>query len=115
MNVGRHILTMIIAVALAVLPAFGGAVSVAKSVETALTAPVEECCEHGATHGTPCENTAKMPQDCSLACCAISYVYPGTAGWDIVYVPVARTLDPIHDSDAVISRATSPPFRPPRA
>ena len=105
---------MIIAVALAVLPAFGGAVSVARTVETALAAPVEECCGHGATHGKPCQNTAKMPQDCSLACCAISCVYPGTAGFGIVYAPVARTLDPIHDSDAVISRATSPPFRPPR-
>jgi hypothetical protein len=115
MGVSRTILTMILALAVAILPAVGGAVSVAKAAEASITAPVQDCCEH---HGGSCDQQPGhgMMDDCAsmAACAAHCFNFTGLSAAEISYVPVGAVLVMNAAGPVVASHTDPPPFPPPR-
>jgi hypothetical protein len=116
----RLVLSILLAFAIAVLPALGGAVSVVKAVESAtVTAAVaaDECCDHQDIPGDSHQHHGIGMDDCaSLAACAAKcFVYAGVAPVEaapFVTVAIALTISP---SPAFVSHSDPPPFPPPRA
>lgn len=106
---------MILALAVAVLPAVGGAVSVAKAVESSVSASAEDCCEH---HGMPCDqgHSHGAMDDCAsmAACAAHCFNFTGVSAAGVFYAPVEAALVTSFTSPAVASHSDPPPFPPPR-
>lgn len=104
---------MIVAFAVAVLPAVGGAVRVAKAMEAASMASAEQCCEHGAQ---PCEQDRHATDDCaSIAVCAVKcFNFAGLAACDVSYVPAGAVAVTIPAAPIFVSHTDPPPFPPPR-
>ena len=115
MGVGRTILTMILAFSVAILPAVGGAVTVAKAVESSFAVSAQDCCEH---HGTPCDQGqghGTMDDCASTAACATHcFNFAGASAWDVPYAPVETGLVTSFAGPAVVSHSDPPPFPPPR-
>jgi hypothetical protein len=113
MRIGRAIVAVLVAVAVALLPVASSAVSAAKidgAVAVDMTAPVE------ADQGTPCDHGGKAIDDCvSLSACALKcFAYAGTALPRLAIPLMAMRIARAFASDDVVTRAGAPPFRPPR-
>jgi hypothetical protein len=120
MRRARLVLSVLLAFAIALLPALGGAGSVVKVVESATAAMMvaNECCEH---HGTPCESQEQHHRgamdDCvSLAACAAKcFGYAAVAPVDVGQFDVVAVVLTISPSPAFVSHSDPPPFPPPRS
>lgn len=113
MGVGRTIVTAIVAIAIAVLPAVGGAMAVAKAVESSLTAAADECCEH---HGMPCDQSRHAMDDCgsAAACAAKCFNFVGISACEVSFVTVGAVPVAISAMPAFEPHTDPPPFPPPR-
>jgi hypothetical protein len=121
MRPARLVLSVLLAIAVAVLPALGGAVSVVKAVESAAAAVMvaDECCEH---QGIPCDSPPQhhhrgAMDDCaSLAACAAKcFGYAGVAPVEVAWFDVVAVVLTVSPSPAFVSHTDPPPFPPPRA
>jgi hypothetical protein len=113
MSIGRTITALLIALAVAMLPAGGGAGLSVKSPEAAgmsIAEDMPDCCPHKAD---PCE---KAMDDCaSMATCALKcFSFVGTSAV-IIFPSVLATVTASFTPDRFSSQAGGPPFRPPRA
>jgi hypothetical protein len=120
MRPARLVLSILLAIAIAVLPALGGAVSVVKAVESATAAMMvaDECCEH---QGIPCDSQQQhhggAMDDCaSLAACAAKcFGYAGVAPVEVAQFDVVAVALTVSPSPAFVSHSEPPPFPPPRS
>jgi hypothetical protein len=112
MSVGRAIVTLLIALSVAILPAAAGAGASAKSPEAAgisMTEEMPDCCPHKAN---PCENA--MDHCATMATCALKcFSFAGTSAV-IIFPSTFAKMTPSFTADPLSSQAVSPPFRPPR-
>jgi hypothetical protein len=119
MRIGRTILTLLIAISVALLPAAGGAAVAVKSSDmAAMTAArampasgdMAECCPH---QTNPC---GKAADNCaSMAACALKWFnFCGTDFSALIFPPVGSALKPLLMSQNVPTQSGAPPFRPPR-
>jgi hypothetical protein len=119
MRPARLVLSILLAIAIAVLPALGGAVSVVKAVESAAAAMMveDECCEHQGTCDPQQQHHRGAMDDCaSLAACAAKcFAYAGVAPADVAQFDVVAVALTISPSPAFVSHRDPPPFPPPRA
>jgi hypothetical protein len=118
MRRARVVLSMLMAIAIAVLPAIGGAVSVVKAVESATTAMAasDDCCEQGGMPGDPKDHHGAMDDCASLAACAAKcFNYAGVSAGEVTYVEIAVATLTVAPSPALVSFTDPPPFPPPRS
>jgi hypothetical protein len=113
MGTGRTILAVLIAWAVAMLPAAGGAGVSVKSPEPADMSMMEDmtdCCPHKAN---PCE---KAMDDCAaMATCVLKcFSFTGTSSSNIVFPSTFAKMTTSFAANPFSSQAGSPPFRPPR-
>ena len=114
MAFARTILALVTALAVAVLPAAGGAAVNAKSYHaTEMTAakPMDDCCPQAANG---CDKAA---HECtSMATCAL-HCFSFMAGQSspLVYPWSVGHIVPIFENVGLCTQTGSPPFRPPRA
>ena len=116
MKIGRIALALLIALSVAALPAAGGVVAVAKSVEMTSTAAAEmaamddmDCCPHKAN---PCEKG--MDGCSSMATCALKcFSFTGIAS-PVVFPSYRAQLSAAFGANPFNSQTGSPPYRPPR-
>jgi hypothetical protein len=111
MAFARTILALLIALSVAWLPAAGAAAFKFKSQEMAEMSASEpmDCCPSAAD---PCK---VMPDCASMAACMANCLgYAGGESSPLVYPMALAALMPVFESGILHSRATSPPFRPPR-
>jgi hypothetical protein len=118
MRPARILMTLLLALSIAVLPALGGAVSVVKAVESmaATELAAEACCE---LQAEPCDarhqQNGSMGDCASLAVCAAKcFVYAGVAAIgptcpDVIAVALTDSCLPAFES-----HIEPPPFPPPR-
>ena len=111
MRVGRTILALLVAFAVAALPMAGVSASVAKSAAILVSSSVHDC-----DHGGPGEDASKAAGDCAgmAACAAKCFNYAGTVVSDLRLLPVASTVPPVLERNLIVSQVATPPFRPPR-
>lgn len=113
MSIGRTIVTLLVALSVAMLPAAGSAGVSVKSPEAAgisMTEDMSDCCPHQAN---PCE---KSMDDCgAMAACALKcFSFLGTSAV-IVFPSAFAKMTASFAANPFCSQAGSPPFRPPRA
>ena len=118
MPLGRAIVAVILAIAVAMLPATGGA---------AFAAQIDAGLGRGATtelmvvtttdQASPCDHGSSAVDDCgSLAVCALEcFTYAGLRLPSLQVPFSAACAPPGRTTDIVASRDGAPPFRPPRA
>jgi hypothetical protein len=118
MRSARLVLSILLATAIAVLPALGGAVSIVKAVESAAVAMMvaDECCEH---QGIPCDSQQHhrgAMDDCAslAACVAKCFAYAGVAPVEVAQFDVVAVVLTMLPSPAFVSHSDPPPFPPPR-
>jgi len=115
MSIGRTILTLLIALSVAMLPAVAGsniALKLTDMTEMADMADMAamddmDCCPHKAK---PCDDCSSMAT-CQLAC----FGFSATASSNVIFPRVTASLSPLSGANAFRSQIGSPPFRPPRA
>jgi len=118
LQIGRNILVVLIAVAIATLPASIGIVSAAPAATMIVAASqaMADCDHH--QHKAPGGKTQKSADDgACMASCALNCFNFTAAGFSgIVFSSSASAaLKPVHASNIFASLLGSPPFRPPRA
>lgn len=114
MNIGRIILTSLIALSVAMLPAGVGLNIAAKSTDMTEIADMADmvamedmdCCPHKAK---PCDDCSSMAT-CPLKC----FSFFATSASNIMFPSVAASLSSFSGDNAFRSQKGSPPFRPPR-
>ena len=113
MRVARTIMVLLLALAVAVLPAVSGIALAAKSIETTFSVAVPDCAHH---HGSPADHSSKAMDDCTsmAGCAAKCFNYIGNVVYRPAFVPVGATVQPLEASKVVTSEIGNPPFRPPR-
>ena len=111
MYLGRTLLTLLIVLSVAMLPAASGARAVAKSMDTAGMGAMDgmDCCPHKTN---PCDKA----NDCaSMAACALKcFGFSATSPSGVVFPTFVSSLNPFFGTNAFHSQKGSPPFRPPR-
>jgi len=112
MSVGRTILALLIALAVATLPAAGGAgvKSPAPAASMSAMEDMPDCCPYKAD---PC---AKAMDDCAaMATCALKcFSFAGAASSIIVFPSAFASMAIPLAANPFASQPGSPPFRPPR-
>ena len=113
MRIGHTIVTLLIALSVALLPAAASAGVSVKSPEAAgvsMTEDMPDCCPHKVN---PCE---KAMDDCAaMATCALKcFSFVGTSSI-IVFPSAFAKMTASFAANPFSSQAGSPPFRPPRA
>jgi hypothetical protein len=113
MSIARTIVTLLIALSVAILPAAASAGMSVKSLEAAgisTTEDMPDCCPHKAN---PCE---KAMDNCgSMATCALKcFSFVGTSSI-IVFPSTFAKMTASFAANPLSSQAGTPPFRPPRA
>jgi hypothetical protein len=113
MSIGRTILTLLIALSVAILPTAGAADVSVKSPEPADMSMMEDmtdCCPHKTN---PCEKTMN---DCAaMATCVLKcFSFTGTSSSNIVFPSAFAKMTASIAGNPFPSQAGSPPFRPPR-
>ena len=112
MNVGRTILALLIALAVAMLPAAGGAgvKSPAPAADVSAMEDMPDCCPQKAD---PC---AKVMDDCAaVATCALKcFSFAVTSSSIIVFPSAFSSMTIPLAANPFASQPGSPPFRPPR-
>ena len=112
MSFARTILALLIALSVAWLPTAGAAAFKFKShemTEMSASEPMDDCCPSAAD---PCKG---MPDCASMAACMVNCLsYAGGMSSPLVYPVTLAAPMPLFESGILHSRATSPPFRPPR-
>jgi hypothetical protein len=117
MRIGRTIVAVLVALAVATLPAATGFASGAMTAMEISASPAMPDCDHH-HHNAPGGKTQKSMDDCaSMAGCALKcFNFTGTILAGIAYSSSASAaLKPVHASNIFASQMGSPPFRPPRA
>ena len=118
MRIGRTIVAVLVALAVAMLPAATGFASGAMTAMEIAASPAMPDCGHNHHNNAPGGETQKSMDDCaSMAGCALKcFNFTGTILASIAYSSSASAaLKPIHASNIFASLMGSPPFRPPRA
>ena len=120
MRIGRTIVAVLVALAVATLPAATGFASGAMTATEISASPAMPDCDHHHHHhhNAPGGKTQKSMDDCaSMAGCALKcFNFTGTILAGIAYSSSASAaLKPFHASNIFASLMGSPPFRPPRA
>ena len=116
MRIGRTIVAVLVALAVAMLPTATGFASGAMTAMEISASPAMPDCDHH--HNAPGGKTQKSMDDCaSMAGCALKcFNFTGTILAGIAYSSSASAaLKPVHASNIFASQMGSPPFRPPRA
>jgi hypothetical protein len=112
MSIGRTIVTLLIALSVAMLPAAGSAGVSVKSPEAAgisMTEGMPDCCPHKAN---PCEKATDVCA--AMAACALKcFSFLGTSAV-IVFPSAFAKMTASFAANPFSSQAGSPPFRPPR-
>ena len=113
---GRTILAILVAVAVALLPASGGAAFAAEHDGTHSRAAVALTMAD-ADDAVPCDHGRSTVADCgSLAFCALKcFTYAGLSVPTIATPFAVACAPPVPPIDGVDSRDGAPPCRPPRA
>ena len=117
MRIGRTIVAIFVALAVATLPAATGFASGAMTAMEISASPAMPDCDHH-HHNAPGGKTQKSMDDCaSMAGCALKcFNFTGTILAGIAYSSSASAaLKPVRTSNNISSRMGSPPFRPPRS
>jgi hypothetical protein len=112
MSNGRTILALLIALAVALLPAAGGAgVKSPAPAGMSVMEDMPDCCPYKAD---PCE---KAMDNCgTMATCALKcFSFAGTASSIIVSPSTFASITISFAANPLSSQTGSPPFRPPRA
>jgi hypothetical protein len=113
MSVGRTIVTLLIALSVAMLPAAGSAGVSVRSPEEAgisLMEDMPDCCPQ---KGNPCE---KAMDDCgAMATCAFKCFSFADTSAGIIFPSTFAKIVASFTANPFSSQACSPPFRPPRA
>jgi uncharacterized protein involved in copper resistance len=117
MRIGRIIVAVLVALAVATLPAATGFAAGATTAMVISASPAMPDCDHH-QHNAPGGKTQKSMNDCaSMAGCALKcFNFTGTSLADIAYSwSASAAIKPVHASNIFASQMGSPPFRPPRA
>jgi hypothetical protein len=114
MSNGRTILALLIALAVALLPAAGSAGASVKSPAPADMSVMEDMPDCCPPQANPCE---KALDNCaSMATCALKcFSFAGTASSIIVFPSIFARMTASFAANPFSSQTGSPPFRPPRA
>jgi hypothetical protein len=113
----RTIMAVVLALAVAAMPAAASAVAAAGtthdgSAAMAQTAAMPDDCAH---HHAPADRDKKGHDGAAMAACAVHcFIYVGTSVPAIAMTPQASQPRPIVDSGRIASNIAAPPFRPPR-
>jgi hypothetical protein len=109
---------LVLAVAVAVMPATAGALAAAAATPDASAATMHsatmpaDCAHH---HAPADRDSNSTGQDTAPAGCAVHcFTYAGTVVPSIAPAPRASPLQPLFDTGRVVSNIAAPPFRPPR-
>jgi len=116
MRLGRTFLAIMVALAVAMLPATGGFAAGSYAMKVSASEAVPDC-GHQHHHPAPIGKTQKRTNDCaSMAGCALKcFNFTGLAFTGIALAsPAGTVLDPIRASDDIPPRMEGLPFRPPR-
>jgi hypothetical protein len=111
----RTIMAVLLAIAVAAMPAAAGAMSAAgvarDAAATAQSMPVD--CAH---HHAPADRGSKGGHDGAgfAACAAHCFTYVGTLVPAVAILLKASPLEPLVDTGRIASNTAAPPFRPPR-
>jgi hypothetical protein len=117
MRIGRTIVAVLVALAVATLPAATGFAAGAMTATEISASPAMPDCDHH-QHNAPGGKMQKSMDDCaSMAVCALKcFNFTGTILADIAYSSSASAAHkPFHASNIFASQMGSPPFRPPCA
>jgi len=114
----RTIVAIVLAVAVAAMPATAGALAAAGATRDAPAATMHSAampadCAH---HHAPAERDSNSTDHgAALAGCAVHcFSYAGTVVPGIALTPKASRLQPLLDTGRIASNIAAPPFRPPR-
>jgi hypothetical protein len=112
MSNGRTILALLIALAVALLPAAGGAgVKSPAPAGMSVMEDMPDCCPQ---KDDPCDKA--MDNCASMATCALTcFSFAGTASSIIVFPSTFARMTASFAANPLSSQTGSPPFRPPRA
>jgi len=117
-HIVRTIIAVVLAVAVAAMPAAASAVAAAgmthdASAAVAHSAAMPEDCAH---HHAPADRDHKGADDCAaMAACAVHcFTYVGTVVPGIAMMPKSSHLRPLPSAGRITSNLAAPPFRPPR-
>lgn len=116
MRIGRTIVAVLVALAVATLPAATGFAAGATTAAEISASPAMPDCDHH--HNAPGGKTQKSMDDgACMAACALNCFNFMAAGFSaIAFSSLATaTLKPVHASNIFASLMGSPPFRPPRS
>ena len=113
MAIGRTMLAVLIALAVALLPAAAGAAfkaPPARAMEMSASQTMDDGCPG------PADSSDKAAGDCtSMAACAVNcFNFVGLDPALLPSPPVQATIGPVPTDEFATSRPTNPPFRPPR-
>ena len=117
MHIARTIAALVLAVAVALLPASGGAAFAAQSnAAQSHDGTVAMSAAHDTDHATPCDHGSSAIDDCaSVSVCALKcFTYAGTRLPSLAPPFGAIRLATGFTADIADSRGGIPPFRPPR-
>lgn len=116
-RISRTILAMLVALAVATLPAATSLAGVAASAATlSASSAMPDCGHHH--HAARANETQKIADDfaCMAACALTCFNFPVTAFSSIPFsLPASGVLKPVGASRHVSSLMGTPPFRPPRS
>jgi uncharacterized protein involved in copper resistance len=118
MRIGRTIVAVLVALAVATLPAATGFAAGATTAMEISASPAMPDCDHHHHHNAPGGKMQKSVDDCaSMAGCALKcFNFTGTILADIAYSSSASAaLKPVRTNGNISSLMDSLPFRPPRA
>jgi hypothetical protein len=116
MLIGRTIVAVILAVAVALLPASGGSVFATQIAAQQQEPAVAASAAHDADQAVPCDQGRTVDDCASLSVCALKcFGYTGTRLPNLTASFAAIRLGRALTADKVNSRGGIPPFRPPRA
>jgi hypothetical protein len=115
-RIGQTILTIVLALSVAMLPAtVGFTASAIAATEMSVTQAMPDCDHH---HKMLVDKTQKSADHgaCMAACAAVCFGFTTADVSGFVYLaPVSAALKPLRASTAISSLMGSPPFRPPRS
>jgi hypothetical protein len=119
MSIGRTILSLLIALSVAMLPAAAGArVSVTSADMTEMSAmeDMPDCCPRVADTCDKTNTCGTVMGDCaSMATCALKcFGFAGTPFSNIVFPSISAKMPASIAVNPFSSQTGSPPFRPPR-
>jgi hypothetical protein len=116
MRIGRTIVAVLVAMAVATLPAATGfAAGATTAMEISASSAMPDCDHH---HNAPDGKTQKSMDDgaCMAACALNCFNVMAAASSAVAFSPPASAaLKPVRTSGNISSLMGSPPFRPPRS